>query len=554
MVRGGRGLWMLGITVVAALLFLPGLGAVHLFDWDEINFAEIAREMITTGDHLRPQIDYQPFWEKPPLFIWMQVVSMRWAGVNAFAARLPNAVCGILALLVLFRIGDMLRGKGFGLLWVLAYMGSILPHLYFRSGIIDPWFNLLIFLALYFFILLTWGDPARTEGMANRERGGYAAASGLFLGLAILTKGPVALLLAGLTISVVWAMGRFRPMVGRRSLMVFVITTILVASSWFIIDLVRNGPWFVVTFIKYQWRLFSTPDAGHGGFPGYHFVVLLLGCFPASLFAVRELLKPLPGDPHQKDFRRWMVVLLCVVLVLFTLVKSKIVHYSSLAYYPLTYLAALNMQAIWRGGRKAGIGLRIAIGLVGGVFALASILLPVVGMHPELIKPYFAMDAFAMANLEAPVVWTGWETLAGVWLLLTLAFSIFWLEGNDRRWGLLTLFGGTAVYVALALMVSINKIEGYSQNAAITFFQQRQGERCYVITKGYKSYAQFFYTRKPPATDARAHDEEWLLHGAIDRPVYIVTKVTSADEVRRIPGVEELYTANGFVFFERKVP
>ena len=56
------------IAAIAALLFVPFLGGVHLFDWDEINFAEISREMIVSGDYLRPQIGFQPFYEKPPLF------------------------------------------------------------------------------------------------------------------------------------------------------------------------------------------------------------------------------------------------------------------------------------------------------------------------------------------------------------------------------------------------------------------------------------------------------------------------------------------------------
>ncbi len=57
------------IALLALLLFVPGLGAVHLFDWDEINFAEIAREMLVTGDYLRPQMNFEPFYEKPPLFM-----------------------------------------------------------------------------------------------------------------------------------------------------------------------------------------------------------------------------------------------------------------------------------------------------------------------------------------------------------------------------------------------------------------------------------------------------------------------------------------------------
>ncbi|MBK7867110.1 MAG: glycosyltransferase family 39 protein [Ignavibacteriales bacterium] len=115
------------IIVIASLLFLPFLGDVHLFDWDEINFAEASREMIETGDYLRVHIDYEPFYEKPPLFFWFQVLSMRLFGVNEFAARFPNAMFGIAALLILYSIGRKLFDKSFGLLWVITYAGSILP-------------------------------------------------------------------------------------------------------------------------------------------------------------------------------------------------------------------------------------------------------------------------------------------------------------------------------------------------------------------------------------------------------------------------------------------
>ena len=72
-----------------------------------------------------------------------------------------------------------------------------------------------------------------------------------------------------------------------------------------------------------------------------------------------------------------------------------------------------------------------------------------------------------------------------------------------------------------------------------------------MITKNYKSYAHLFYTRKPPVTDPRAHDEEWLLYGDIDRPVYVVCKITAAEEVRHQSGAEGVGGKNGFVFFRR---
>src|SRR6185437_16620612 len=89
------------IAAVAVLLFTPLLGEVHLFDWDEINFAESAREMLVSHDFFHVQINYSIFWEKPPLFIWLQAVSMHFLGINDYAARFPNAVVGIITLVVL---------------------------------------------------------------------------------------------------------------------------------------------------------------------------------------------------------------------------------------------------------------------------------------------------------------------------------------------------------------------------------------------------------------------------------------------------------------------
>ena len=64
----------IGIAIAAALFFIPGIGSVHLFDWDEINFAESAREMITSGNYLTVQINFEQFWEN--LLIYLDASSL----------------------------------------------------------------------------------------------------------------------------------------------------------------------------------------------------------------------------------------------------------------------------------------------------------------------------------------------------------------------------------------------------------------------------------------------------------------------------------------------
>ena len=99
------------LILIGIFFFFPFLGAVHLFDWDEINFAEAAREMLVTKEYLRVNIDFLPFWEKPPLFIWLQAISMHIFGINEFAARFPNAIAGIITLCSLFYIGLRTKNK-----------------------------------------------------------------------------------------------------------------------------------------------------------------------------------------------------------------------------------------------------------------------------------------------------------------------------------------------------------------------------------------------------------------------------------------------------------
>ena len=279
------------IALTGALFFLPFLGGVHLFDWDEINFAEAAREMLVTGRYDRIFINYEPFWEKPPLFLWMQALSMHLFGVGEFAARFPNAICGIITLLLLYRIGSELYDRSFGVLWALTYLGSVLPHFYFRSGIIDPWFNLFIFLGLYGLIRASW----RREGHGGTAGEGPMwipmAWGGAALGLAVLTKGPVALLLVGLTAAVYLVLRRFRLFFSFGGLGVYMLGILFITALWLGPETLRNGTWFARQFTLYQIRLFSTPDAGHAGFPAYHFVVLLIGCFPASILALRAMEK-----------------------------------------------------------------------------------------------------------------------------------------------------------------------------------------------------------------------------------------------------------------------
>ena len=526
------------LLAIGMLLFLPFLGQVHLFDWDEINFAESAREMLLTHNFHIVQIDFQPFYEKPPLFIWLQALSMHYFGVNENAARLPNAICGIITLLVVFNVGRSVFKSQFGVLWSLMFACSILPQIYFKSGIIDPVFNLFIFLGIYFLYKVSLHNDFENPKERSSNRRWHLMLSALFIGLATLTKGPVAILLVVLTATSYFIVNRGKLRLGLSEMIGWWFIIFVIVVGWLSMESRQSGLTFIKEFVTYQIRLFSTEDAGHGGPFYYHFPILLFGVFPASALIFDSFRKNELDDTDQRYFKRWMIYLLTVVLVVFSVVQTKIVHYSSLCYFPITFLAAyyLNyfldgkMRWTWRQTVPVtAICLIIVTGLTGGIFVMK---------HPDLIT-YYIKDDFAKDCLNAKVYWSNNDIRFGIGYFVIMVIGIILIGMKNRRWGVYLMIISSALFINTVMIFIVPRVEKYSQNALIEFLETKKNEPCVVETAGFKSYAHFFYAAKQipqPDDSAKVH--------------YIVTKANKVDEVMRDhPKATELYRKNGWVFY-----
>lgn len=534
------------IVLAGIVLFLPGLGGVRLFDWDEINFAESAREMLITGDLLNVQINFESFWEKPPLFIWMQALCMKVFGVGEMAARLPNAIAGIVTLLVLFNIGRRCAGIRFGLMWVLMYAASFFPFFYFKSGIIDPWFNLFIFLGIYFFS--RYADPeAKGRMMQN------AALSALFIGLGILTKGPVAFLIFILTFGVWLICRRFRFEFRWKDVAVYAVVLCVVGGAWFILQIATGHYTIIKDFILYQIRLFETQDAGHGGFLFYHFVILFFGVFPASILALPVFRRGVVKNEQNRDMAelfRWCMISFWVVLILFTIVRTKIIHYSSFCYFPLTFMAAYSVSGMldgkikfkkWMGGVMIGIA---------SLFGVAVTALTLFDRFKEHIYP-LVKDHYTLKSMGATSEWIGFEPIIGVVLIVCTVLFCVRFRKSATVANLSILCAGTIFFIFTTMLCAVGEVEKYSQAPAIDFYMERQGEDCYIYPME-KSYAHYFYSDRQP--ENRCADREWLATGDIDKPCYFVVK-NDPKKIQELLDVVEnevkLYEENGFVFYVR---
>ncbi len=546
------------IIILSALLFLPFLGGVHLFDWDEINFAECAREMIVTGDYLRPQIDFMPFWEKPPFFIWMQVAAMKLVGVGAYAARMPNALIGILTLVAVYQTGKKIMNEKMGQWWVLMFSASWLPHLYFKSGIIDPTFNLFIFLSfVQVHLLRSSPTPWR-----------HVLLAGLSLGMAAITKGPAAILIAILSLGVYVLINRGLNGYKIKHLLTLAVMAAVPALVWIAVTTgvhgATYGKWFLNEFVTYQIRLFSTEDSDHGGPFVYHFIVLLAGCFPASIFLFQYIDRRNESRRLPHDFTKWMWILFWVVLLLFSIVKTKIVHYSSLCYFPLTYLAAVQLYRMSHDGKRMKTGVKYTLLAIGTLLGVVIAALPLVGIFKAELTPYIA-DNFAVANLRAAVPWSVAESTWGLLYVAGIWVAVILMRNNFRK-GMAVLCTVQIVMIQVAILHFTPKVEAYSQRAAIDYFESLADKDVYVHPLGYKSYANLFYSNKRPYSskeyqgmrtdkDGRQTPEpnqHWLLYGKTDKPTYFISKINDSLKYSQMPELEMTGSKNGFVFFKKK--
>jgi len=530
------------ILLLLCCIFFPfAIGSVHLFDWDEVNFAEIAREMIVNKNYLNVQINYLPFWEKPPLFFWLQALSMKIFGINEFASRLPNVMVGITSILSLFYIGKKFISDKFAFIWGLSYFGSLLPHFYFKTGIIDPLFNLFIFLSLYF-IYLYQVDYQKKQLLIGS----------IFAGLAVLTKGPVAVLIILLVVFffVIYKWKRIKIKIF--DLLIAAVIIGIITSFWFISEIINGGGIELFKeFIAYQIRLFTTSEAGHGEPFYYHFIVLFFGCFPISLIVIPYLLKRNFSDSKSilvKDFYTLNFILFWVVLILFSITTTKIVHYSSLCYFPMSFMAAYIIYKYTNEKKKLHKISYVLLTIVGILIGFIFTAIPLIVKFKANIIPLIK-DKFAVQNILLPVQWGGYEFLLGLLYIVFLVIILIKLKNNIRY--IQHLFLLNALILNLLMIFIVPKIEQHTQGSMIAFFQKHNKPTEYVTTYGFRSYAKFFYTNKQKPQNLKSLNEEWLLKGTIDKPVYIVSKMYDKERVLQLNNIQFLYEKGGFAFYVR---
>ena len=177
------------IILGVILIRLVTLGSYPLMDTTESRYAEIAREMVVTGNWVTPQLEPgQSFWAKPPLSFWLTAICFKIFGINEFAARFSSFIFSFLSGWLLFILADKLYGRNFALFSTVVLATTGLFFVLSGSVMTDAALTFSVTLSLVSFFLTV---HERRKDL--KRLWGYGFFAGLGMGL--LAKGPIACLL-----------------------------------------------------------------------------------------------------------------------------------------------------------------------------------------------------------------------------------------------------------------------------------------------------------------------------------------------------------------------
>ncbi len=183
---GSRAVWLqLGLLLIAAIFMLTNL-SYPLIDRDETRYAEIPREMMASGNWILPQLNFQTYCDKPPLLYWLCLISFKLFGVSETSARLVPALAALATLASTIFFGSRTFGRQVGLLAGAVLFLSVGFAFTSRYLLLDGVLSLFVSLSLF-----TAYEAVRQP----RLKMGWWIASAICIGLAFLTKGPIALVL-----------------------------------------------------------------------------------------------------------------------------------------------------------------------------------------------------------------------------------------------------------------------------------------------------------------------------------------------------------------------
>ena len=426
--------WLL--VLLLALLWFAQLDLRHLVPSDEGRYAEMAREMLRTGDWITPRYNGYKYFEKPPLQTWFNAITFALFGLGDWQARLYTALTGFFGILLVGYTGRRVFGPNAGLFAALALAATPYWNLLGHFNTLDTGLSFMMALTLCSLLL------AQRPNLAAAEVRNWMWLCWGSMALAVLSKGLIGIVLPGAVLVLYSPIARDWALWKRLHIVSGLLIFLVIAAPWFVLVDSRNPEFFNFFFINEHFRRFLTPSHHRTG-PLYYFVpVLLIGFLPWLSVAWQSMSRAVREPRLANRFAPGIMLLVWsgFIFIFFSISESKLISYTlpvapALALLIGAYLSRLTVAQVRRHllayaillpGAAAGLaytiyGLRpgddhtpYAYYAAYGVFALSALALMLVGTLVALwvnrrAKPHAAGHAILVFG----AAWILGTTVAG---------------------------------------------------------------------------------------------------------------------------------------------
>ena len=497
------GLSILALLGLCFIAFFYQLGTLGFMDKTEGLFAEIPRQMLVTGDWITPRWNTKAFFDYPVWGYWMVGLSYRLFGVTTWAARLPTALAASATVFAVF--GTVLRlspksertNERISRALLAATILALSPGWigWGRTSVTDMFLSSSITLALLGFLLVLKSE----ESLFQRRIGHTCIA--LFSGIAVLAKGPVGVLLPGLTI-ILFLLLRRQLIQQVRSTPWLPMSALFcgVVLPWYAMASQANGLEFLSKFIGFSnFERFTSVIYSHPGPPWFYLPWLFLLLLPWSIYLPAALLKlqfwkreSWQAETDSNEYPLFALVWLVVVIGFFSAAATKLAGYI-LPVVPAGSLLVAFLFKPFSHPKPYPKGLRISTWVNCGLFGIAAI---ATSCAQLIIKssadyPGLAPSILASNSLVVLIVSTGVASALLAWIAINPS-KLEWAWAPNAATFLVLLSSAVPM---LAPIIDNERILPIRELAILAGKNAETNDAIVVV--GFKRYSVLIYSEKP---------------------------------------------------------
>ncbi len=436
--------WAILIVATLYVCYFSHLGAIGFVGPDEPRYAWIARDMAETGDWVTPRLYGKPWFEKPVLYYWGAAICFKLFGVSEAAARLPSAISALLATLVLAWLALRLYGAETAR-WLLLLLPTTVGMIGFsHAAATDMPFSGMLTIAMVCAAVVLGLTQNENTPILPRTPWLALILFGFFLGLAVLAKGPAAIILSGGAIFF-WTLITKRWRDAFRLLHPAALASFcLTALPWYIFCARRNPDFFRIFIIEHNFKRYLTPEFQHIQPFWYYVPVLVIAFLPWTallLWSSVGCAIHIARARHVRPSALFLISWAAFCILFFSISQSKLPGYILPAIPAIGLLLAHDLSCRLQSQRASIrlLCLSIAASLVtlGFVVDLLSGKIPfVTDLRPPGSITAFADLMFLGATVVVILSLLRRNRTAVAMAVTALLFPVFLTFGPDDLWQL----------------------------------------------------------------------------------------------------------------------